>query len=202
MNTWTCSVACNDNKATARSIQFDGNDVIIITAPFRLSKKLHSLPSSLGRIIQSRSPSLRGPMAKPPRDTRTLPSRQRAYIRLYARVDRLEDAISHFYNANDELRRRVSTLEKKLKRPLGPTPIAKPMNRLGLMSAKLTKDEMIKWFNSAPGSSRHERMLWAAHKIARLTGATESGAYQMLQSVVIEAERLQRLNPQDFNDRG
>jgi len=37
------------------------------------------------------------------------------FIRLYARVDRLEDAISHFYNVINELRRRVSTLEKKLK---------------------------------------------------------------------------------------
>jgi len=49
------------------------------------------------------------------RGRRTQPSRQRAYIRLYARVDRLEDAISHFYNVIDELRKRVSTLEKKLK---------------------------------------------------------------------------------------
>ena len=48
------------------------------------------------------------------RDRRTLPSRQRTYIRLHGRVDRLEDAISHFYNVIDELRRRVSTLEKKL----------------------------------------------------------------------------------------
>src|SRR5215475_8399288 len=138
-------------------------------------------------------------MAKPPRDRRTLPSRQPTDKRLSARVDRLEDAISHSYNVTNQLRRRVSTLEKKLKRPLGPTPIAKPMNRLGLMSAKLTKDEMIKWFNSAPEGSRHERMLWTAHKIARLTGATESGAYQMLESVVTEAERLQRLNPRASN---
>src|SRR6516225_9657377 len=56
-----------------------------------------------------------GPMDNPPRDRRTLPSRQRTYIRLSARVDRLEDAISHFYNVIDELRRRVSTLEKKSK---------------------------------------------------------------------------------------
>jgi len=49
------------------------------------------------------------------RDRRALPSRQRAYTRLYARVDRIEDAISHFYNVINELRRRVSTLEKKLK---------------------------------------------------------------------------------------
>ena len=43
------------NKATAGTIQFDANDVIIITV--RLSKKLHSLPSSLGRIIQFRDRS-------------------------------------------------------------------------------------------------------------------------------------------------
>jgi hypothetical protein len=49
------------------------------------------------------------------RNRRTLPSRQRPYMRLYGRVDRLEDAISHFYNVINELRRRVSTLEKKLK---------------------------------------------------------------------------------------
>jgi hypothetical protein len=49
------------------------------------------------------------------KNRRTLPSRQRTYIRLYARVDRLEDAISHFYNVINELRKRVSTLEKKSK---------------------------------------------------------------------------------------
>jgi predicted nucleic acid-binding Zn-ribbon protein len=49
------------------------------------------------------------------RNRRTLPSRQRTYVRLRVRVDRLEDAISHFYNVINELRRRVSTLEKKLK---------------------------------------------------------------------------------------
>ena len=49
------------------------------------------------------------------RDRRTLPSRQRTYRRLYVRVDGLEDAISRFYNVIDELRRRVSTLEKQLK---------------------------------------------------------------------------------------
>jgi hypothetical protein len=49
------------------------------------------------------------------RNRRTQPARQRTYIRLRARVDRLEDAISHFYNVINELRRRVSTLEKKSK---------------------------------------------------------------------------------------
>ena len=67
---------------------------------------------------------------------------------------------------------------------------------------RMSKDKMVKWFKSATEGSRHERMLWAAHKIARLTGATEGGAYQMLESAVIEAKRLQRLNPRDFNDRG
>jgi hypothetical protein len=55
------------------------------------------------------------------RNWRTHPSRQRTYIRLRARVDGLEDAISHFYNVMTEFRRRVSTLEKKLK-PLAKTP--------------------------------------------------------------------------------
>jgi hypothetical protein len=49
------------------------------------------------------------------RNRRTLPSRQRTHIRLRARFDHLEDAISHFYNVINELRRRVSTLEKKPK---------------------------------------------------------------------------------------
>ena len=56
----------------------------------------------------------------------------------------------------------------------------------------MTKDEMIGWFKSAPEGSRHQRMLWAAHKIAHLTGATEGGAYTMLLEVLIEAERLPR----------
>jgi predicted RNase H-like nuclease (RuvC/YqgF family) len=110
-----------------------------------LSKKLHSLPSSIRRIIQKEaaparthgqaavwvgatlsdrfhadahplgkmSTTLRSKLAM--RNRRTLPSRQRTYRRLRARVDRLEDAISHFYNVINELHRRVSTLEKKLK---------------------------------------------------------------------------------------
>jgi hypothetical protein len=57
----------------------------------------------------------------------------------------------------------------------------------------MTKDEMIGWFKSAPMGSRHQRMLWAAHKIARLTGAAEGGTYQMLLVALIEAER--RLDP-------
>jgi hypothetical protein len=43
-------------------------------------------------------------------------------------------------------------------------------------------------FKSAPKGSRHQRMLWAACKVARLTGVTEGGAYQMLLSALIEAE--------------
>jgi hypothetical protein len=54
-------------------------------------------------------------MAKPPRDRRKQPARQRTYRHLYARVDALEDAISHFYNVINELHRRFSTLEMKLK---------------------------------------------------------------------------------------
>src|SRR5260370_28684587 len=56
----------------------------------------------------------------------------------------------------------------------------------------MTKDEMIDWFKSAPKGSRHQRLLWAAHKIARLTGVTDGGAYKMLLSALIEAERLPR----------
>ena len=63
----------------------------------------------------------------------------------------------------------------------------------------MTKDEMIEWFKSAPMGSRHERMLWAARKIARLTGATEGGAYLTLESAVTEAEIAAARN---FNDRG
>jgi len=54
---------------------------------------------------------------------------------------------------------------------------------------KMTKDEMVEWFKSAPKSSRHERMLWAARKIAHLTEVTEGCAYQMLLVALIEAER-------------
>ena len=52
----------------------------------------------------------------------------------------------------------------------------------------MTKDEMLGWFKSAPMGSRHERMLWAARKIARLTRITEGGAYTMLLDVLIEVE--------------
>ena len=82
------------------------------------------------------------------------------------------------------------------------TLIAKPMNRFaacgdpraerGPRMVKMSKDEMVEWFKSAPEGSRHQRMLWAAHKIARLTRITEGGAYQMLLGALIEAERLPR----------
>ena len=86
-----------------------------------------------------------------------------------------------------------------MREPLPLTTIAKPMNRFaargdpraerGPRMVKMTKDEMVEWFKSAPKGSRHQRMLWAAHKIARLTGATEGGVYQMLLGALIEAER-------------
>jgi len=52
----------------------------------------------------------------------------------------------------------------------------------------MTKDEMIGWFKSAPEGSRHQRTLWAARKIAHLTGTTEGGAYRMLLLALIDAE--------------
>ena len=51
----------------------------------------------------------------------------------------------------------------------------------------MTNDEMIECFNSAPKGSRHERMLWAACKIARLTETTEGRAYKKLLVALIEA---------------
>jgi hypothetical protein len=66
----------------------------------------------------------------------------------------------------------------------------------------MTKDEMIDWFKSAPKGSRHQRMLWTACKIARLTGITEGGAYQMLLSALIEAERLPRRRIPGFSMTG
>jgi predicted RNase H-like nuclease (RuvC/YqgF family) len=101
MNTWTCSVSRDDKRAdrSAASVV----QKIALTAI--VAQGDNSNQSGL----------LRGPMAKPPRDRRTLPSRQRTYTRLRAQVDRLEDAISHFYSVINELRRRVSALEKKSK---------------------------------------------------------------------------------------
>src|SRR6516225_4953725 len=50
-----------------------------------------------------------------------------------------------------------------------------------LPMARMTEHDMIGWFNAAPMGSRQQRMLWAAHKIARLTGATEDNVYQTLE---------------------
>jgi hypothetical protein len=47
-------------------------------------------------------------------DNSTDPAPERFYARLSDRIDRLEDTISHFYNVLNELRERVSTLERKL----------------------------------------------------------------------------------------
>jgi hypothetical protein len=63
---------------------------------------------------------------------------------------------------------------------------------------KITKDEMVECFRSAPMGSRHERLLWATRKIAHLTGATEGGAYKRLLIALIEAEG--RLDPREFKD--
>jgi prefoldin subunit 5 len=49
------------------------------------------------------------------RTQRTHPSRQRAFRYLHVRIDLLEDTINYLHNAINELRGRVSTLEKKLK---------------------------------------------------------------------------------------
>src|SRR5262245_9922795 len=74
-------------------------------------------------------------------------------------------------------------------RSLPLTTIAKPINRFTACGdpraerpedRNMTKDEMIEWFKSAPKGSRHQRMLWAARKMAHLTGMPEGGAYQML----------------------
>jgi hypothetical protein len=59
----------------------------------------------------------------------------------------------------------------------------------------MTQDEIIEWFKSAPMGSRHQRMLWAAHKIARLTGATDGGAYRVLLIALIEAESRDHYRP-------
>jgi hypothetical protein len=58
----------------------------------------------------------------------------------------------------------------------------------------MTQDEMIESFKSAPKGSRHQRMLWAAHKIARLTGVTEGGAYQMLLVALSRPRDSRRMN--------
>jgi hypothetical protein len=84
------------------------------------------------------------------------------------------------------------------------TTIAKPMStatsngREKPEHRKVTKDEMVEWFRSAPMGSRHERMLWTTRKIVHLTGATEGGAYKRLLIALIEAEG--RLDPREFKD--
>jgi hypothetical protein len=66
--------------------------------------------------------------------------------------------------------------------------VRRPKGKERPKGRKMTKDEMIEWFKSAPKGSRHQRMLWATCKIAHLTGVTEDGAYQMLLSALIEGE--------------
>jgi hypothetical protein len=55
-------------------------------------------------------------MAKPSRDRQTQPAPEHTSEGLGPRMDRLEDTISHFYNVINELRERLSTVEKKLER--------------------------------------------------------------------------------------
>src|SRR5262249_24416395 len=102
MNTWTCSVSRDDKRADRSATS--------VVQKIALTAIVARADNSIYR------PLLGGPMAKPPRGIRKQPARQPAYKRLSARVDRLEDAISHFYNVINELRRRVSALEKKSKR--------------------------------------------------------------------------------------
>src|ERR1700745_2592458 len=58
------------------------------------------------------------------------------------------------------------------------TTIAKPMStatsngREKPEHRKVTKDEMVEWFKSAPRGSRHDRMFLAPRHIVHLTGAT------------------------------
>jgi hypothetical protein len=101
MNTWTCSVSRDDKRA-------DRSATSVV-------QKIALTASSLGRIIQSRDRSCVDPWPSRREIYGKQPARQPAYKRLSARVDRLEDAISHFYNVTNELHRRVSTLEKKSK---------------------------------------------------------------------------------------
>jgi len=53
-------------------------------------------------------------MTKPPPDRQTEPSRERAYARLYARIDGLDDTINHFYNVVNEIHNRVDTLHDRV----------------------------------------------------------------------------------------
>ena len=66
----------------------------------------------------------------------------------------------------------------------------------------MTKDEIVELFKSAPMGSRHERMLWAARKIAGLTGITEGGAYRMLLLALIDDKKTDNAqNDQDVLGR-
>jgi hypothetical protein len=70
-----------------------GRSQLFIDHSHRLSKKLHSLPSSIRRIISCVEPSRPAANSVMRRTRRTEPARQRSYVRLNARVDPLEDAI-------------------------------------------------------------------------------------------------------------
>jgi hypothetical protein len=66
----------------------------------------------------------------------------------------------------------------------------------------MTKDEIVELFKSAPMGSRHERMLWAARKMAGLTGVTEGGAYRMLLLALIDDKKTDNAqNDQDLLGR-
>ena len=107
---------------------FDANDVIIITSAASVIQQI-ALTAIATRAHNPTRALGGGPMTKPPPDRWTEPARERAYRRLYARIDGLEDTINHFYNRIDGLedtighfsnvidllRERVSVLEKKSK---------------------------------------------------------------------------------------
>ena len=77
-----------------------------------------------------------------------------------------------------------------------------PRAEKGPRIVHMTKDEMVELFKSAPMGSRYERLLWAANKIARLTGVTEGGAYRMLLLALIDAEKTDKAeNDQDVLGR-
>src|SRR5262245_65776664 len=50
----------------------------------------------------------------------------------------------------------------------------------------MTEQDMIRWFNAAPMGSRQQQMLWAAHKIARLTGDLRRRVGRRTQAVMRE----------------
>src|SRR5215510_8140531 len=75
--------------------------------------------------------------------------------------------------------RRITSRARGAKRlRSGTLRTARPQHRQegqarALPMERMTEHDMIGWFNAAPMGSRQQRMLWAAHKIARLTGAGE-----------------------------